>query len=167
MAEPPSPPLFASLRSLDDLPSSLHQPFICAVADHLARSTPPSSLHLRFNLPLSRSEEEPSALLQAAKALLSRIVARPYADGGREALLADLTSSGLSQSSAEWLCVAGESATSPLAEQIRTAQVHSAEALFSSYLHDFDWQVPSRPARLNPAILAIPSTAVSHAMRLS
>eukprot|EP00966_Prymnesium_polylepis_P311761 7203956-Prymnesium_polylepis.1 len=87
---PPRPLAFAALRKLQLLDESEHEAFFAAVAAQLSFSTPVNDLCARFKLGFSEAGSEPAALLQAVTAILNRVAARTYADGGRAALDADL-----------------------------------------------------------------------------
>ena len=135
-----APPLFAALRKLQLLEESEHEAFFAAVAEQLSLATPVADLEARFKLAFSEAGSEPAALLLAVRAVLNRVAARPYAEGGRASLAGDLVAAGLNQAAAEWICGAGETAALPRAADIRRTQAHAAAATSNSYLEDFDWQ---------------------------
>ena len=145
---PPRPLAFAALRKLQLLDESEHEAFFAAVAAHLSHATPVNDLDARFKLGFSEAGSDAAALLMAVTAILNRVAARTYAQGGRAALGADLVAAGLNQAATEWLCGAAEAAALPCAADIRRTQAHVAAALSHSYLEHFDWQASVRTAPL-------------------
>lgn len=123
----------------------LQDALIASVVEHIAQGTPVAVLDIRFSLPFSEKGSDAALMLVALKAIIHRVVARPYAQCGRQSLIADLVAAELNQAAAEWICQAVEKAALPHAQSIRKTQAHLAAALSSSYLQDFDWQVTHLP----------------------
>ena len=117
-----APPLFAALRKLQLLEESEHEAFFAAVAEQLSLATPVADLEARFKLAFSEAGSEPAALLLAVRAVLNRVAARPYAEGGRASLAGDLVAAAACACVLRMSAARGSAAVSP------APQIHSAAA---------------------------------------